>query len=244
MLSIIVPYWSDGLECSLRERNVQPCWNKVKRLYQFLLDNGVECDCTMYNFSEVNEIEDVRHIRCEISGFNKSKRMNLIFQKHRYASYLLCIDADMFFHENDFEQILLLTRSFAQNQVFTFDAAKLWEADTVTFLSTGQVDFNWDWWFAYSGPKENGPLLHSLGGIGGAYILPRAVLDYIGGFDEEFVRWGGEDGKALSDIVDAINSGIDFKVTPIRHFFPFHLNHHEDDRRAAVSRKYSLNSNT
>lgn len=154
MLSIIVPYWSDGLECSLRERNVQACWNKVKRLYQFLLDNGVECDCTMYNFSEVNEIEDARHIRCEISGFNKSKRMNLIFQKHRYASYLLCIDADMFFHEKDFGNILSLVERLRDNQVFTFDAAKLWESQTVEFLATGEVDFDWDWWFAYSGPKE------------------------------------------------------------------------------------------
>ena len=126
-------------------------------------------------------------------------------------------------------------RSLKENNVVTFDLAKL--NDNVSdYLIDGEFHIEKaDWSYAYSGNRSNGPLHQYIGGLGGVYICYTNLLNKLGGFDEKFVGWGGEDGEIMDRIY---TNGYSDKIKPIRYFAPFHLPHYCDWGNIKYSKKF------
>lgn len=227
-IAIVMPYWNDSPNYTQRYMNVMYCWDNLKKLNSFLRDNAIECAATLYDFSVRKTIPDATHISANIIGFNKSKKMNIICSNLPDIDFLFSVDADMFFDESDYTNILNVLKNIQYGDIYTFDAAKLDKDDSLTAIRTGTIDFTWEWWYAYSGPKNNGPLCKHNGGLGGAFIVDMKLLKNVNGFDEKITSWGGEDGQALADIS---RGRIDMNLVPIKHFAPFHLDHTIDDLR-------------
>lgn len=224
-VKILIPFWDDGKTLD-RQRNVSFSWEQTKKLNDFLNQNGIKSYCRLYDFSKNRYHEDAIHIPFESYSYERSKKINIILDDNSDCEYVFFMDGDVFFHESDFEKLLNLIQNITTNTIYTFDAAKLTEEDTCLFIENPQINiFDFNWSFAYSGDKTKGPLYQHIGGLGGAFIIQRNLLNTYGRFNEEIKTWGGEDGDSLSRI---LNSPNEINLKSVRDFYPFHLFHFTD----------------
>ena len=149
--------------------------------------------------------------------------VNKLIQKN--YDFFMMVDCDAFFHKDDYNKFLEIFKFLNDGDVVTFDLAKL-EDRVSEYIIDGEFQIEKaDWSYAYSGNRNNGPLNGYLGGLGGVYICDTNLLIKLGGFNEKYVGWGGEDG----DMLDRIwSSQIPHSFKPVRNFAPFHLPHFSD----------------
>ena len=219
----VMPFWTDGSKDSTRDKNVIFAWEELKKLSKFLNENNTEMNVVLYDYSPIKIHNESVHIPYELNTFKKSKKINQMIKDNDDCHYIFFFDCDVFFDQKDYNGILKLINNASENQIYTFDAAKLDKEDSEYVRNGGEINKNnIDWKFAFSGAKERGPLYQLSGGLGGTFFITRNLLLQVNGFDESFETWGGEDGDALNKIfVNKLN--FDFK--PVRELFPFHLYH-------------------
>lgn len=224
-LSINMKFWDDGQPNSTRIRNVKYSWDELKKFTSFLKNRKVNVDCFLFDFSPEKIIDDSIHIPYPLGEYKKAEKTNIILKKNSDYDFFMMIDCDAFFHEEDYTKFFDLFETLEENNVVTFDLAKL-DDNVSSYLVDGkfQID-NANWSYAYSGDKSNGPLRNHVGGLGGVYICYTKLLLNLGGFDEKFVGWGGEDGEMMDRIW---TNGYQTKIKPTKNFAPFHLPHYYD----------------
>lgn len=224
-LSVNMKFWDDGQPESTRIRNVKYSWEELKKFTSYLKEEGLDVDCFLFDFSPEKIIDDSIHISYPLGEYKKAEKTNIILKKNSHYDFFMMIDCDAFFHEEDYPKFLELFKSLEENNVITFDLAKL-NDNVVDYLIDGKFHIDKaDWSYAYSGNRSNGPLSHHVGGLGGVYICYTKLLINLGGFDEKFVGWGGEDGEMMDRIW---TNGYSNKIRPTRNFAPFHLPHYYD----------------
>jgi predicted glycosyltransferase involved in capsule biosynthesis len=146
-------------------------------------------------------------------------------------------DIDTFFIKEDYEKILNIVKNVNDNEIYTFDLAKLDDNNLDFLYNNGVFDLNSVHWnYAYSGDKKNGPFGsgHS-GGIGGVYICDMNLIKSVGGFNEEYIGWGGEDGDMMGRLYESKKIS---KLTPVRDFAPIHLSHFIDWSSDGYSKRF------
>jgi predicted glycosyltransferase involved in capsule biosynthesis len=224
-LSINMKFWDDGQPNSTRIRNVNFSWGEIKKFTSFLKDNDINAVCNLYDFSVDRVTEDSIHISYPLGVYKKAEKTNIILNDQKNYDFFMMVDCDAFFHKDDYNKFLEIFKFLNDGDVVTFDLAKL-EDRVSEYIIDGEFQIEKaDWSYAYSGNRNNGPLNGYLGGLGGVYICDTNLLIKLGGFNEKYVGWGGEDG----DMLDRIwSSQIPHSFKPVRNFAPFHLPHFSD----------------
>ena len=218
-------FWDDGKPNSTRIRNVNFSWGEIKKFTSFLKDNDINAVCNLYDFSVDRVTEDSIHISYPLGVYKKAEKTNIILNDQKNYDFFMMVDCDAFFHKDDYNKFLEIFKFLNDGDVVTFDLAKL-EDRVSEYIIDGEFQIEKaDWSYAYSGNRNNGPLNGYLGGLGGVYICDTNLLIKLGGFNEKYVGWGGEDG----DMLDRIwSSQIPHSFKPVRNFAPFHLPHFSD----------------
>jgi predicted glycosyltransferase involved in capsule biosynthesis len=218
-------FWDDGQPNSTRIRNVNFSWGEIKKFTSFLKDNDINAVCNLYDFSVDRVTEDSIHISYPLGVYKKAEKTNIILNDQKNYDFFMMVDCDAFFHKDDYNKFLEIFKFLNDGDVVTFDLAKL-EDRVSEYIIDGEFQIEKaDWSYAYSGNRNNGPLNGYLGGLGGVYICDTNLLIKLGGFNEKYVGWGGEDG----DMLDRIwSSQIPHSFKPVRNFAPFHLPHFSD----------------
>lgn len=222
-ISINMKFWDDGHQDSTRIRNVKFAWKELKKLADFLNSKrNFYVKATLFDFSKERVIEDAVHIPYEVGEYKISEKTNIMIDRMADYRYFMMMDCDTFFDEDDYEKLYVLMCDLNPYEVRTFDLAKLNDNIDDYIIDDVFVKQNSDWSYAYAGSKENKPLEGRYGGLGGVYICYTKLLIQLGGFNEKYVGWGGEDGDMLDRIMTA---GFTNHVLPTHDFAPFHLPH-------------------
>jgi hypothetical protein len=228
-------FWDDGRPNSTRIRNVIFCWDRLKKLNIFLKENGVVCDAFLYDFSPEKIIEDGTHISYPIGVYKKAEKTNIILKNQKSFDFMMMVDCDAFFDEADYPNLLETIKSLSLGDVVTFDLAKLKDNLQEYIQDNIFIRDKADWSYAYSGDRKNGPLFSFYGSLGGVYICDVKLLLTLGGFDEKYKGWGGEDGDMFGRIQC---SNLPHQIKSTRHFSPFHLPHFCDYHNPNYSKKF------
>jgi predicted glycosyltransferase involved in capsule biosynthesis len=224
-ISINMKFWDDGHPDATRIRNVIFTYKKLKKMSYFLSENGINVNVTLYDFSPEQIMSDSKHIPYPLGVYKKAEKTNLILKEQFNYDFFMMMDCDAFFDKTDYDKVLNIINNLEKNDVITFDLAKL-NDNVFDYIIDGEfIVSNANWSYAYSGNKENGPLNGYSGGLGGVYICDTELLQSLGGFNEEYVGWGGEDGDMLDRIY---TSGKQYRIKPTKEFAPFHLPHFSD----------------
>lgn len=234
-------FWTDGVPNSHRLRNINYVAPKMRELCNFMVNNDINCICKIYDFSPEKIINDSEHRPYGLGEYKKAEKTNLILKENSDFDYMFMFDSDEFFDEKDFTKIVDIFKNIKQGDIYTFDAAKLDSVSTLDIIENGySSDKEYEYSFAYSGDKKNGPLgLGHGGGLGGVFICDIKLILELGGFDEKYVGWGGEDGDMMSRI---IYSGKKYQHNPVRNFAPFHLDHFSDWGNPKYNKRFETES--
>lgn len=235
-LSINMKFWDDGMPESTRIRNVNFSWSELKKFTNFLKSKNIVVDSTLYDFSPEKIISDANHIPYPLGVYKKAEKTNIILKEKSEFDFFMMVDCDAFFYEKDYDLFYELFVSLELGDVITFDLAKLEDRVSEYIIDGSFVVENADWSYAYSGPREVGPLTHHLGGLGGVYICDTNLLLELGGFDEKYEGWGGEDGEMMDRIW---NTNLHHRFRPTKNFAPFHLPHFSDWGNINYSKRFT-----
>jgi predicted glycosyltransferase involved in capsule biosynthesis len=224
---LTMKFWDDGHPNSTRVRNTLFTWPELKKLSVFLNNSDINCESKLYDFSPEQIVEGSIHKPYGLGEYKKSEKTNVILKENSEFDFVFMFDSDAFFLETDYLKILEILKNLVDGDIITFDLAKLEEKDVDGIIQGQTVDFEkTDWSYAYSGNKEFGPLAHGhRGNLGGVYLCDIKLILENGGFDENFIGWGGEDGDMVSRIY---SSGMKFNHKSVNNFAPFHLPHFYD----------------
>jgi Uncharacterized protein conserved in bacteria len=172
-------------DCGDKDRyfNAHFTWPQLKKFTSFLKSKGINATCNFYDFSETKTtvIEEAIHIPTPANEFKKAWKINRVIERSEDSTFFSMFDSDAFFCEEDYSRIYNLLLDLHRDNFFVFNLYDL--------ISTMGVDFSKA---TYNQTKFQLAFRH-LNALGGAYIVCTQALLDIGGFDERFICWGGED---------------------------------------------------
>jgi len=239
-VSINMRFWTDGLKNSDRNRNVVYCWDQLKKVKKHLATKKINIIVNLFDFSETKQVDDAIHIPFKKDDYLLAAKTNKIIQ-HNVANntdVIMVIDGDLFFSEEDYPLLESLLTSVRYGDIITFDALNVKFENLEQFSVNGSVRRSLvkPIKYFYTPYKDKGPLSGCGGGLGGTFMIHTHLINSIGGFNEEYTSWGGEDGDALNRLW---GKRFDQRISlrSQRGFCPLHIDHYRDFRNKNYKNK-------
>lgn len=169
-----------------RIRNTKFSWYRLKKFvdyYNNQQNQPHELECFLFDLSSNKLIEDAIHIPVENSTYERSKKLNLCIEWNllNYNPDIICfLDSDVFFLEDQYESFTGIINNFNKE---TFITSDVFDIQDNSFVDFDNHSF-----------KERPPVvIRNIPGLGAFFMIDFDLLVQIGGFDERFIVWGGED---------------------------------------------------
>lgn len=214
MIYFIMMFWTDGLENSTRERNIRFTWPYLKRMTSYLQNNGISCECRLYDFSPTKLVEDAIHIPYPLGTYNRAEKLKNIIDSLPDDSYICSMDADVFVYKTDWDSLADILNNLQPN-VGEFFSWKGMELPGVEKLNFETLEIDTQCPFGYHFTQG-----HS-GTFGAFYIASVTSIKDVGNYNPKYRVWGGEDDELLSRYMKKYTA----RRGRLIDFFPIHLHH-------------------
>jgi len=240
-VSVNIRFWTDGREQSDRVRNAKYCWEQLKNLKDYLQkSHKMNISINLFDFSEEKQIDDAIHIAFPTKDYKLAEKTNHIIQHNikTKTDVIMVMDGDLFFSPEDYHFIHPLLTSVRHGDIITFDALNVKFENLKEYIKDGHVCRSMvkNKKYFYTPFPDKGPLAGCGGGLGGTFMLHTKLIHSIGGFNNEYTAWGGEDGDALNRLW-----GLRFKqriaLRSQRDFCPLHIDHFRDFKNTNYKNK-------
>jgi hypothetical protein len=223
-VSINIPFWYTKED---RLNNLKITYHLLKGLSDYLITKGIDISINVFEFSfDKQYFEEAVYLPVE-GEFNKALKLNtaLKYLKENNKPDIVSFnDSDCFVDRVDYDNVYNVIKGFNKKHYYCNNFIKV-SPDTKINLEKLEIDRKF---IAY---RFMGGLLQALGGM---WFADFDTIYEIGGFDERYVNWGGEDediGKRL------ILKNITPKILPYR---SYHL-HHEVAPTKKLNNEEQLN---
>jgi hypothetical protein len=200
-------FWK-GFDFQNRFDNLKFSWYRLNKFCEYAQTKNVEVKPLLFDFSEEKNLEDSIHIPYPNGEYKRSEKINRVLEYNEinYNPNLICIvDSDVFFEEDQYDKLLDIINNYDKNIVYVPTLSDIMFKSEVDFINK-----------TIHNPKVTQRVLD---GLGAFFIVNFKNIFNIGGFDERFIVWGGEDDDMRSRL---INSGSKIERIPIK---LFHLPH-------------------
>jgi len=197
--SLNMLYWDNG--DPIRAENTDFCWQKCKELTLWLTENNIPTKSFLFDFSESTRYSDSVHVPFNSKYYERSKKINyaLNYSCNNDIDVFSIIDSDCYFDVSYYEGLKNdIISSFNNNEVLTYQLIDIPLEKRYQFIdfkerTTKYVNINDEI------NKNNFIYRHSagFGTMGGFFICNTSKLREVGGFNENFLTWGGEDDEVL-----------------------------------------------
>lgn len=215
---ISIVYWNNDSNI-IRHNNVRFCWNYLQKFTDFAMATGLNIQPYLFDFSVVSSLPESIWVP-EFSGkigYLRSAKINWVIHhlKKENADFFSIVDADVFISENHFPLLIKYLRDLLPDQLYVFKIKNLLNPD----LSISFITFD----VSYALILESGiKYLFGQPTLGGLFFVSYEKLIELGGFDERFISWGGEDDEMYNRL---LSSGVHCITIPIT---AYHLPHLKD----------------
>jgi hypothetical protein len=183
-ISFFSAFWSNNNHERLR--NVKFSSEKINELVDYLYEKGIDCNFTLFDFSEKKQISDSVHFPYDPNSYDRSKKMNMCIKylMDTENPELICqFDSDIFVDEKYYQKFFDLINNTTQDEFY------IAQVHDISDMSLPFIDFN-------TNKIDTSKLLYSvrnITGLGAVFLTKTSNIVDIGGFDERFEVWGGED---------------------------------------------------
>lgn len=181
-IAFAITTWNETKE---REENFKFSTQHLKKLISFLEKNGVECSLHLYCFGKKNLLNDSNHVNLEALHYHRSFKINYVIKdiiKNKLEPDIFCcVDADIFILERNFLNLLdyIKNTNFKCNYLTAqwYDSSHREDFDFNTNIHVDNIRVE---------------TIRS-SDASGFFLIDFKILKSIGGYDERFTVWGGED---------------------------------------------------
>jgi hypothetical protein len=189
-VSINIAYWHTSEDRLTALRFVL---GKLSNFFFELKKENIDFSFTIFDFSETPKIEGGIHIPYPVSEYRRAEKLNHVIKYNcdNLCPDIFCLfDSDIFFDSESYQVIIELIKNFDKKFFYVgyiFD---------LIFKGQVQLDLKNIQLVGNFYPKKR-----DVFGLGGAFMIDFNELFDIGGYDENFITWGGEDddlGNRLS----------------------------------------------
>ena len=205
-----------------RIRNILFTSVKNKEMVDYFKGKGLDIEYRLYDFSKEKFIPyyDVIHISTD-KDFHKSWKVNRVIENSKNYDYIVNIDADVFYLDNYYDYIYnILSNLDKSNDYYVSNLNDLLNPKEINF---SKKTINKDKLVFYQ---------RYVNSLGPFYIVEVKKLFDVGGFDETFTVWGGEDDE-LSERL--IRYGMTKKTLE---YNPIHLPHSNNNYEVVNGDEY------
>lgn len=209
-IKIINIFWDSG--DPMRNKNIIFNSKQSLKLKNYL-KSFYDIDYNLYDFSNYKLLDEsyVKHIPKPELKYHKSWKINRIIEDSKDYDIFISLDSDVFLSENDYPQVKNYIDDVLNNNVF-------YVSNLNDLISTTGIKFHNDT-IDYDNLKFVDRYVNSLGPF---YIVKICDLYKVGGFNEGFTVWGGEDDE-MALVLEKNNL---FKKT--MKIKPFHIPHNRN----------------
>ena len=181
-IAFVILTWGEDKE---RKENFKFSLNRVKKLSNFLNENGVIAKVFPYCFGREKLTEDSIHVNLEPLEYYRSFKINYVIKdlimKNEEPEIFCCLDSDIFALDRNFDNFL----QYVKNTNFK---EKFLTARWYDSADRNAFDFNF---YTHSDNIAIETIRSS--DASGFFLVDFLTLKNIGGYDERFTVWGGED---------------------------------------------------
>lgn len=223
-ISFNILYW-DGFDSETRLKNISFCYEKLNKFIKYSNTKNMNIKVFLFDFSEKQVIKDSIHIPYKNNEYRRSEKMNRVLEYNNNnfkPDIFCCLDSDVFFIESEYEKLINELNVFNSNSITICSVLDIQESTCIDYtnntFNTNQILVK--------------PRL--MAGLGAFYIINFNNLFNIGGFDERFICWGGEDDEVIGRL---INKGYNKIYTSIQ---LFHLPHKSLSNDSINSDQYKI----
>lgn len=214
MMHFCMAFWTDGEAYSTRERNVKLTWPYLKDMVEYFNQKGVPASAKLFDYSPEKIIDGAIHIPYPLGTYKRSEKLNNIVNSLPEEDNVSLIDCDIFIHRSQWDALIQHVLQVKYDVGFFYNFAK------VEYMNGTPLDA--------LDPTAPHPTAYSkgyCGGFGGLQLSSIKVIKDLGGYDEKFTTWGGEDGDLMDRYLKAKFHRIGVSEDDV---LPLHLPHFED----------------
>jgi len=183
-LCIFSIFWSNDNEERLK--NATFSHKKITTLKNFIQKNQIKCEYIIFDFSVEKKIDGAIHMPYDLNKYERSKKMNIALDyinKNLNPDIICQFDSDIFITNNDFFKFIDLVKNIQKNDFYIANVLDIQkESMSLVDFVGGSLNTN--------GIKVKN---RTITGLGAFFIIYTSNLLNVGGFDERFTIWGGED---------------------------------------------------
>lgn len=208
-ISINILFWKDN-NFNNRLDNFKICYKKLNDFKNYIIEKNVDIELHInsFEFGKVKYINESILFKRNRKDYRRSEKINLVLE-YNYLNIkpdIFCvIDSDIFFTSKDYDSLIELFKNMQENKFYVPIVNNIHNKNGIDLDNIPEINMITS--------KR-----HILG-LGAFFVIDFNKLFMIGGFDERFIVWGGEDDDVAMRLLKA---GMQRDTLPIK---PYHLPH-------------------
>lgn len=208
-IKINILFWNNDKD-KQRLDNTNLSWFYLKKFTDAANEAGLEIEPFLFDFSEDKVLDDAIHISYPKGVYKRSEKINKVIEYHKSdEEYIFSVmDSDLIIKPKDYNDLIYLLKSIKDNKFYVFHLD-----DLINLIG---VDFENKIIYFEKIQVQQRPMNPDLGAL---FFIKNSMIQEVGGFDESFTVYGGEDNKISNDLQ---NKGYKKVIWPIK---PIHLYH-------------------
>jgi len=204
---INILYWDNGEKQRLDNTNLS--WYMLNKFCTYAQEKGLDIEPFLFDFSEDKVLNEGIHISYPKGAYKRSEKINKVIKYHSDKEVIFSVmDSDLILKESEYDAYVYLLKTLKLNNFYTFYLDDLTSIQGVDFINNN-LDYN----EIQTQQRQMNP------DLGALFFIDIKILKDVGGFDERFIVWGGEDNRLAQELV---KKGIKKIVLPLK---PLHLPH-------------------
>lgn len=210
-ISINIPYWKSN--DMRRENNIKLCWNYLKK-FKAYCDKSTLCNfdlsITLFDFSYQKQFKDAIHFPYNDFVFEKSKKLNdlLLYHSNKIPDFISVIDSDIIIPQ-PYDNMIIYLNELKQENFYVFNLADAQKESPGIDYENNVICFD----------RIQTIIRNMEPDLGGLFFVDYLSLIKIGGFDERFTVWGGEDNYAAKQLKE---TGLNKIIAPYNMIHLYH----------------------
>lgn len=179
-ISINILYWDNNEKDRLENTNL--AWKYLKEFCEYARNNGVNIEEKIYDFSEEKVLDEAVHIPYPKGEYKRAEKINKVLELSKDSDIFSIMDSDIAIKPTQHKDLVDVLKCFNPKKFYVVNVDDVIDR---TAIENGEIV----WENIFGIKRKMDP------DGGGLLFIDTAKTIELGGYDERFICWGGEENE-------------------------------------------------